>query len=245
MSGNPLRGAVYFIRGAKLLTHPGLRKFILVPLIVNVLLFVTAIVFGVEYFQSFLDWLIAKTPDWLDWLISALWLVFVLGALLVVFYTFTLVANFISAPFNGFLSAAVEAHVKGQAPQESSGSVWKEVVASLGQEGRKLWYLASRAMPLLILFLIPGINLAAPFVWLAFGAWLLALEYADFPMGNHSIRWAGVRERLKQRRLTALGFGGMVLVATAIPVVNFIVVPAAVIGATLMWVEELSTSIAE
>lgn len=240
MAGNPLRGALYFLRGVKLLTQPGVRKFVLVPLTINIGLFVLAIGFGIDYFQTFLDWLIQKTPQWLQWLVSALWLVFVISALVVVFYTFTLVANFISAPFNGFLSAAVEAHVKGHAPQDSHSGIWREVVASIGGETRKLGYLASRALPLLILFLIPGINLAAPFIWMIFGAWLLALEYADFPMGNHGIRWSGVREHLKEKRLTAIGFGGVVLLATAIPVVNFIVVPAAVIGATLMWIEEFS-----
>ena len=39
MKGNPLRGASYFLRGAKMLTLPGLRRFILIPLAVNVILF--------------------------------------------------------------------------------------------------------------------------------------------------------------------------------------------------------------
>ena len=36
------------------------------------------------------------------------------------------------------------------------------------------------------------------------------------------------------------GFGGLVALYTAIPVVNFFVVPAAVVGATLLWCEELN-----
>ena len=39
--------------------------------------------------------------------------------------------------------------------------------------------------------------------------------------------------------LLALGFGGAVMVATAIPLVNFLVIPAAVAGATVLWVERL------
>jgi CysZ protein len=36
-----------------------------------------------------------------------------------------------------------------------------------------------------------------------------------------------------------LGFGGTVALASAIPVINFFVVPSAVVGATLYWCEEL------
>lgn len=39
-----------------------------------------------------------------------------------------------------------------------------------------------------------------------------------------------------------MGFGGLVALCTGIPVVNFVVVPAAVVGATLLWVEELAAA---
>jgi CysZ protein len=36
-----------------------------------------------------------------------------------------------------------------------------------------------------------------------------------------------------------MGFGGLVALCASVPVVNFFVVPAAVVGATILWVEEL------
>ena len=59
-----------------------------------------------------------------------------------------------------------------------------------------------------ILFLIPGINLAAPFLWGLFSAWMLAIEYADYPMANHMLRFPEQRKRLRRRRLLSWGFGG-------------------------------------
>jgi len=94
------------------------------------------------------------------------------------------------------------------------------------------------SVPFLLLFLIPGINLIAPFTWLAFSAWMLAVEYADYPMGNHGLRSDEQKQRLGNKRLLSLGFGGAVTVATMIPVVNFLVMPAAVAGATAMWVKQ-------
>ncbi|MCP5459961.1 MAG: EI24 domain-containing protein, partial [Gammaproteobacteria bacterium] len=76
------------------------------------------------------------------------------------------------------------------------------------------------------------------FLWLAFSIWMLALQYADYPMSNHGLRFREQRRLLSQRRMLALGFGSAVLLMTLVPILNFLVMPAAVIGATLMWVEQ-------
>ena len=44
---------------------------------------------------------------------------------------------------------------------------------------------------------------------------------------------------MRERRLLSLGFGGAVMAALAVPVLNFLVIPCAVAGATAMWVEQL------
>jgi CysZ protein len=106
-------------------------------------------------------------------------------------------------------------------------------------EGRKLVYYLVRATPLLILAWIPVVNLAVPVLWLALNAWMLALEYADYPMGNHGVAFAEQRARLAKKPLVALGFGAAALALTLIPVLNFIAVPTAVAGATALWVGEL------
>ena len=58
-------------------------------------------------------------------------------------------------------------------------------------------------------------------------------------MDNHQLGFADVKEAVRSRRLSSMGFGGLVALCAGIPVVNFFVVPAAVVGATLLWVEEL------
>ena len=57
-------------------------------------------------------------------------------------------------------------------------------------------------------------------------------------MGNHGLRADEQKLCLRKKRLMSLGFGGAVSVATMIPVLNFLVMPAAVAGATAMWVEQ-------
>ncbi len=111
-------------------------------------------------------------------------------------------------------------------------------VQALKSEARKISYFLLRAVPLLLLFLIPGINIVAPFLWLAFSAWFLTLEYADYPMSNHGYSFNWQLQRMKRRRMTALGFGGGLTLLMMIPLLNFLAMPAAVIGATRLWCEQ-------
>ena len=72
-------------------------------------------------------------------------------------------------------------------------------------------------------------------LWLIFAGWMMALQYIDYPMDNNLRSFAQVRDLLRGNRVTALGFGFTVLVAALVPLVNFIVMPAAVAGATVYW----------
>jgi CysZ protein len=56
-------------------------------------------------------------------------------------------------------------------------------------------------------------------------------------MENHNIRFREVRRRARKRGGTGLAFGGSVMLAMAIPFVNLLAMPAAVAGATAMWVD--------
>ena len=232
-------GASYAGRGLRLIFRPGLRRFVLVPLIVNIVVFSLLIWLGVTQFEALLDRLVPET-GWLSYLRWLLWPLFVLALVMVVFYTFTVVANLIAAPFNGLLAERVEHLLTGRVPESGFASLWREIGPALRSELRKLAYFLVRAVPLLILFLIPGLNLLAPALWLLFNAWFLAIEYADFPMGNHGLGFREQHRRLKAVRLPALGFGAGVTLVMMVPVLNFLAMPAAVAGATAWWCERLA-----
>jgi CysZ protein len=232
-------GMHYLLQGLGLIRQPGLRRYVLIPLLISMLCFAGAI-FGLTYWlDSLLDTLLGRLPAWLDWLRYLLWPLFALSAVLVVFYGFSILTNLIAAPFNGMLAEAVEKYLTGQ-PIDTGGwrSLARDIVPSLFSELRKLLYFVLRALPLGLLFLVPGINIAAPFIWALFSAWMLAIEYLDYPMANHWLHFAAQRRLLRGNRLLAYGFGGSTLLLTMIPVLNFIAMPAAVAGATALWVEE-------
>lgn len=236
MLNDYLAGLRYAFRGLSLIRRRGIRPLVIIPLVLNILLFALGIFLAVHYLGAGMD---ALLPDWLDWLRWILWPLFVIGVLAVVFFGFTLVANLLGAPFNGPLAARVESQLTGGPAPDSGLSWYREAAVAVINELRKLLYFLLRALPLLLLFLIPGVNLLAPLLWLAFGAWMLALEYADAPMGNHGLGFGDARQRLGKNLPLSLGFGTGMLILTLVPVLNFVAMPAGVAGATALWVDRM------
>jgi CysZ protein len=236
---NPLTGAAYLIRGLELVLRPRLRRYVVVPALINAVLFTAVIYFGAGWIWDFSRDLL---PDWLDWLAFVLVPVFVLLSAVAVFFTFTLVANLIASPFNGMLAEAVEARLTGHEPDAASlGKIMHDAGAAIGSELRKLGYILVRIIPLLVLFLVPVVG---PAIWAVFSAWMLTISFVDYPMGNHGHTFPEQRRLLGEQRWLALGFGLAVMGAMAVPIVNFIVMPCAVAGATAMWVEALAPALA-
>ena len=236
-------GMHYILEGLRLIRQPGLRRYVAVPLLVSVVFFSAAIVGLSHWLEALIEMLVGYLPGWLDWLQYLLWPLFALLGVLIIFYTFSLITNLIAAPFNGMLAEAVEKHLTGQ-PIETGGwkALVKDIVPSLVSELRKLLYFVLRAIPLGLLFLIPGVNLAAPFLWALFSAWMLVIEYVDYPMATHLLHFSTQRKLLRNRRFLAYSFGGGSLLLTMIPLLNFLAMPVSVAGATAMWVGELKDS---
>jgi CysZ protein len=235
-----LSGPQYLREGLKLVLSPGLRLFVLLPLAINLVLFVGLIYFAGHQFSLWVDHLMPTLPSWLSFLNYLLWPLFVVLVVLMVFFTFTMLANIIAAPFNGFLSEKVEVVVRGtdDFPAFSWGELIAMVPRTLAREMRKLGYFLPRAIGLFILSFIPVVNLIAAPLWLLFGVWMMAIQYIDYPADNHKLGWNEMLAWLRQKRWQSMSFGGIVYLVLLVPVVNLLMMPAAVAGATLFWVRE-------
>ncbi len=234
INNNPFCGARYLLQGIKLLLRPGLRRYVILPLLINILVFSLLIWVGISQFTDLLNWMLPQ-DSWLSYLEFLLWPLFAVAAILVTFYSFTILANLFAAPFNGLLAERVELMLTGKLPANSEQSFMQSIWPALRSELIKLTYFLLRALPLLLLFVIPGVNLMAPILWFLFGVWYLALEYADYPMANSGLVFKDQRLQMKQMRLAAIGFGGSLTLLMMVPVLNFVAMPAAVAGATAMW----------
>ncbi len=238
MVGDITLGTQTLARGIRLLGKPGVRIYVIVPLLINILLFGALIWYGYSLFQPLVQWLMGFVPSVLDFLEWLIWLFFGVLAAITVFFTFTPIANIIAAPFNALMAEKIEALLTGRPPESDVGFLRMALDAIRSQLG-KLLYILLWAAGLFLVSLVPVVNLVAPLLWFVFGSWLLSLEYLDYPMGNHDLSFAEQKRQLAARRGLALGFGGGVMIMTSIPVVNFFAMPVAVAGATLLYVEQL------
>ncbi|MEC4750400.1 sulfate transporter CysZ [Methylomicrobium sp. Wu6] len=223
---NPLLAIKSFIQGMSLLGEPKLRKFVLIPVLINFLVYGIAFTLGYYYLADMIDHFI---PGWLQWLRWILWPLFFISFFIAGFFTFTVVANLIAAPFYGMLSAAALSIIGGESAMLVEVPWLKVIKAEL----KRAVYLGVRAIPLVILSIIPGINVLAPVLWALFGAWGMALEYLAYPLENAGVLFSEQHKLIRSVRWGALSFGGLAAAGLALPVINIIVAPAAVIGATI------------
>lgn len=246
MISNPVTGATYFIKGLSLINKNGIRRYVLMPLLINIFIFSLGLWFATTQFSLFINWALSGLPSWLSWLEWIMWPLFAVTFYGLVFFSFTIVANILAAPFNGPLAAAVERYITDDQNISSNKTFIEEIKYALINEFIKIKYSLYLMMPLAFLSLIslafPLIAPAVAILWMFYTVWVLALEYADFPMANHGIAFRDIREKLANKRFLSLGFGSMVGLTTLIPFVNFIVMPVAVAGATKMYLNEFKES---
>ncbi len=242
LKGNFFQGLGYLGEGFGLIRRPGLRLFVIIPLVLNILLFGVLFYFMAELFAGLIAMAMGLLPDWawlqsLDWLF---WLLYGAVILLMLAYGFVILANLIGSPFYGYLAELTEKELTGQALDTGGGwmQILRDIPRALWREVQKILYYLPRALGLLILGFIPVVNLLAALLWFAFNCWMMALQYVDYPADNHRVSFPALRRGLGARRLSAFGFGLPVALLAMVPVVNLVVVPAAVCGATAYWVRE-------
>ncbi len=80
-----------------------------------------------------------------------------------------------------------------------------------------------------------------PFLAVFWGAWVLTLQYVDYPADNNHMSFSELRQQIKNKRYSTLGFGGVILIGSMIPIINIFIMPIAVAGGTLFWINELSS----
>ncbi|QEP42720.1 sulfate transporter CysZ [Ectothiorhodospiraceae bacterium BW-2] len=234
-------GPRYLLKGLQLVVQPGIRPYVILPLIINLLLFIGGTWLAMSQLEGVISQWLSGLPTWLQWLEGLLWLLALAVVLVLLYFTLTLVGTLIAAPFHALLSAAVERHYRRTLEgEELERPIWQELPHLLLEEWRKLRYYLARAIPLLLLMFIPGLALIASPLWFLFTAWMVGLTYLAYPFDNHHTPFAQQRHSLGNRRSSCFSYGLTTLLATLIPGINFLIMPIAVAGATALWLEQIA-----
>lgn len=229
--GNFIQGALFFWRGIIMIFSPEVRRYIIFPVLINIVLFVS--IFGglgwalMHYFTSWM----ADYPRWLMYLLGWLfWILYLALSLLIGAFTFTLSSNLIASPFYGILAEITEKKLNG-----ATNNVPFSILKIVTREGLKIFYFLPWLLIGALLFIFPPLWPLLPFILFFPLAWFVAIQYIDYCPDNQGIPFKTTLLKLKEQSLTVLGFGCVVSFALGIPLANLFVPPAAVVGGCMLW----------
>ena len=242
------RGLAYPLKGARhvYLQHPNLVRYWIWPVMIMMTVVGGVLGAGWALRETLLDLI------WPDPVGEGFWteLLHVLHAVVgllvaVLLWVVGLVvslafASIIAAPFNDLLSEAVEKIVAGnEGPPFSVAELVRGALRSLLLESAKLALFVLVMGPLFVAsFAIPVAGQAIyTVVGFFFAAFYFGIDYVDWPASRrgHGTRW---RFRFAMRNLMPmLGFGVGVWVLLFVPVLNLLLMPAAVAGGTQLFLD--------
>lgn len=172
------------------------------------------------------------------WVPAALFLgilLFLLGAIVL--------PPLLLGPLLDTLSAATERRVGGVEPEAGGvGALVRETARATGKTIVRWTFLLLGHGLLLLLLLVPG---AGPALWVALSSlWTLfwlACEYLDVAANRHGHSLFEVVRTLLANPGATLGFGCAAYLLLWIPLLNLLLVPFVVVGATILYVDLRTT----
>ena len=82
-------GMGYFFKGFELIQLKGIRSFVIIPLLINIVFFSVAFYFMFIELEHYMDILMGWLPSWLNWLSSVLWPLVVVTILIIFSFIFS------------------------------------------------------------------------------------------------------------------------------------------------------------
>jgi CysZ protein len=228
------QGIRAFVDGGRAVRAPGLGRYTWLPALVSLVVIAAGLFLAFGYIGELSRWLTEQLPGWLEFLGLILAPLLYLLGMLIGAWLFAFLAVLVASPFLGDLSIAVERSQFASGPEQPP-SLWQGAIGALGRELRKLGYYLPRLLVVFLLTLIPVLNAAAPVLWFGFAAWTLAIQFCDYPNENRGRPFRDTVGLLQRHRGAAFGYGACATLAMAIPLVNFLLIPVAVAGGTILW----------
>ena len=241
------RGLGYLPRAVRFLLgpHPEILPWCLVPALINILLFALAITLLFYFGDTLKEWLFALVKGEHHWALMILvytmkglvWIIYIAACLLIATALVYLGGNLLAAPFNDLLSEKVEECYTGQpAPVFSIRRFLRGIGLAISEEIKRILFFIAVLLALQLLHLIP---LLGSVLNLVLGAWFsfffLTMEYTSLPMARRHYRFGHWYRATRQNLALSTGFGAVFAGLLWVPLLNFVVIPLAVVGGTLLY----------
>src|SRR5210317_2259199 len=233
------RGFLYPFRAGKFIKgHPVLLKYIIVPFLINVIVLVVAIYWGLFFFNSVVVQYIPQGDAWY-WVILSyfLWTTAVLVTMVLIFFGFTVTGAIIASPFNDILSEKTEELLTGIPNNEPFvfKVFLKDGMQTVMDESKKIIIFVILMILLLPLNLLPGGSLPYSILTVLLTVFFLVVEYTGYVFYRKQLTFRDQRQFIFSRKFLLFGFGTGVMGVLAVPFLQFFCIPLGVVGATRLW----------
>jgi CysZ protein len=238
-AGGPVAGAGDVLRGIGLfLRTPGVRLLGILPVLLAALLVLALLGLLVVYLDELADVLTPFADRWdegsrtLVRVGAGLALLLTSTAVLVV--SFTVIAQIIGQPFYERISDRVE-HQLGAPPAGADAPWWRSFPRASLESALLLALTLACTAPLFLLGLLPVVGqTVVPVVQALVAGFFLAVELLAIPLERRGLHLAGRLRFVWRHRAQTLGFGVTAFLLFLVPLMNVLVMPGAVVGATLL-----------
>src|SRR3989338_9911458 len=221
-----------------LFKFPSLLRLALIPFLINILLFIGLIFTLYKNFEPLIALLITKPETWY-WVVLyyifyavALVLLLILGTLIL-----CLIGNILASPFHEWIAQKVKTIVKGDVIDApfSFAFALKEFRRIFVTQCKKLSLIVILVLFSLFLVLIPGAGIfLSGFISLL----LLTLQFMDFPFEIERLSFSQQLHFFFHSFFAWIGFGLAISCLLTIPLLNLLVLPVGVIGASLLYYKD-------
>lgn len=219
--------------------RPSMWKYSLLSGLVTIGIFAILATVGVVFSDDLLGLLWAR-PD-AKLLVVLWWFVVALTGvvLLAAAFAVTLVlAGIVLAPFMDVLSERVETGILDNSVETkaTAASLARDLGTGIAHPLFTLAVYAALMMPVLALNLVPVIgSMAAAGIGVALSAAMLSMEFTDQPQSRRRFKWREKATLVWEQRWTMFGLGVGVQLLMLVPVLDFFLLPIAVVAGTMVF----------
>ena len=242
--GGLLAGAAYPFRALAVLNRaPQLWRYVLIPILVNIVVGVTVYLGLLLLGLRTIDGFVGGLPGWAAALGALLRVLLVIALLLATGFVLVRFGVVLGSPWYARLSEDLERIRTGWAPPAeplSIGGIVRDLARSLLFELKKLLLVVVVGLALLLLNLVPGAGTAiATGGWIALGATIAWLDFLESPLERRRMRFRARLGLLRRSLPASAGFGLVCLGLTSIPFVNLLAIPLCVAAGTLFFCDQI------
>ena len=204
----------------------------MIPLVIGILLYVYM---GKLLFMDFLNFLRVQGETYLGSGKLNATVYYVVMALLVVCsyfivgWTFVLSVSILAAPFNSWLSGRVITLIGGGSGQKQKPGFFSLVWSEL----KKVTLIVTLSLGAMIIAFIP---FGAPISFIL-SAFLVSINFLDYPWSVQELGWKEIVKEIKGNTLVYFLSGAVFFLALAIPLLNIMIYPIAVIFFSCLQIE--------